>query len=186
MTKAYDRVDWRFLEGVLAKLGFHSQWIRLVMACVTTVRYTIRFNGNMLDSFIPSRGICQGYPLSPYLFLFVVDGLSCLIRKEIENNSLRELHICRRAPGISHLLFVDDSLLFFQGSVDQAMVVKSILDRYERGTGQFVSLGKCSVMYGDQCTADVQVDIKEILKYDTSCFEEKYLGLPVPEGRLTK
>jgi hypothetical protein len=111
MAKAYDRVDWRFLEGVLVKLGFHSQWIRWVMACVTTVRYTVRFNGNMLDSFTPSRGIRQGDPLSPYLFLFVADGLSCLIRKEIENNALCELHICRRAPSISHLLFADDSLL---------------------------------------------------------------------------
>jgi hypothetical protein len=94
MAKAYDRVDWRFLEGVLAKLGFHSQWVQWVMACVTTVRYSIRFNGNMLDSFSPSRGIHQGDPLSPYLFLFVADGISCLIRKEIEMNSLREFHIC--------------------------------------------------------------------------------------------
>jgi hypothetical protein len=184
MAKAYDRVDWRFLEGVLAKLGFHSTWIRWVMECVTTVRYTIRFNGQLLDSFTPTRGIRQGDPLSPYLFLFVADGLSCLIRKEIENNSLREFHICRRAPRISHLLFADDSLLFFEASVNQASIIKSILNRYEKGTGQLVSLGKCSVLFGDQCTMEVQAEIKDILQYDTTCFEEKYLGLPVPEGRL--
>jgi hypothetical protein len=109
MAKAYDRVDWRFLEGVLAKLGFHSTWIQWVMACVTTVRYSIRFNGHLLDSFTPSRGLRQGDPLSPYLFLFVADGLSCLIRKKIEEGALQELFICRRAPGISHLLFADDS-----------------------------------------------------------------------------
>jgi hypothetical protein len=154
------------------------------MACVTTVRYTIRFNGNMLDPFTPSRGIRQGDPLSPYLFLFVADGLSCLIRRVIEVKSLRELHICRRAPGISHLLFADDSLLFFEASVDQAVVVKSILDKYEQSTGQLVSLGKCSVLYGDQCSLETQAQLKQILKYDTTCFEEKYLGLPVPEGRM--
>jgi hypothetical protein len=99
MAKAYDRVDWRFMEGVLAKLGFHSQWIQWVMACVTTIRYSIRFNGHLLDSFGPSRGLRQGDPLSPYLFLFVAGGLSCLIRRQIEIGSLRELHICRRVPG---------------------------------------------------------------------------------------
>jgi hypothetical protein len=186
LAKAYDRVDWSFLEGVLAKLGFHSQWIRWVMACVTTVRFSIRFNGNMLDPFTPSRGIRQGDPLSPYLFLFVADGLSCLIRKEIECNALREFHICRRAPGISHLLFADDSLLFFEGTVDQGLVIKSILDKYERGTGQLVSLGKCSILYRDKCSPEVQLELKGILKYDIVCFEEKYLGLPVPEGRLKK
>jgi hypothetical protein len=131
MAKAYDRVDWRFLEGVLAKPGFQSRWIRWVMACVTTARYSIRFNGYLLDSFAPTRGLHQGDPLSPYLFLFVADGFSFLIREVIHDGSLRELHICRRAPVISHLLFDDDSLLFFEGSVEQTLVVKSVLDRYE-------------------------------------------------------
>jgi hypothetical protein len=83
-------------------------------------------------------------------------------------------------------LFADDSLLFFEGTVDQGQVVKSILDRYEHSTGQLVSLGKCSIMFGDQCSPDVQSELKDILKYETVCFEEKYLGLPVPEGRLKK
>jgi hypothetical protein len=140
----------------------------------------------MLDSFTPTRGLRQGDPLSPYLFLFVADGLSCLIRNEIEDGALHELHICCHGPGISHLLFADDSLLFFEGSISQANVVKSILDRYERSTGQMVSLGKCSILYGDQCATDIRGEIKDILKYETICFEEKYLGLPVPEGKLKK
>jgi hypothetical protein len=141
-------------------ISFHSQWVQWVMVCVTTVHYSIRFNGNMLDSFTPSRGIHQGDPLSLYLFLFGADGLSCLIRKEVEINSLWEFHICRRAPDISHLLFADDSILFFEASVEQALVAKSVLDRYEEATGQLVSLGKCSVMYGDGCTPDMQDQLR--------------------------
>jgi hypothetical protein len=101
--------------------------------------------------------------LSPYLFLFVADGLSSLIRRQIEVGALRELHICRRAPRVSHLLFADDSLLFFEGSVQQSLVIKEVLDNYEKRTGQLVSMGKCSIMYGNQCPANVQMEIKDIL-----------------------
>jgi hypothetical protein len=173
-------VDWRFLEGVLAKLGFQSQWIQWIMACVTTVRYSVRFNGHLLDSFTPSRGLRQGDPLSPYFFLFVADGLSNLIKQQVESGGLHELKIWRRAPGISHLLFADDCLMFFEGTTQQATVVKSILDQYERGTGQLVSLGKCSILYGNRCQDNVQAEIQDILRYETVAFEEKYLGLPVP------
>jgi hypothetical protein len=138
----------------------------------------------MLDPFTPTRGIRQGDPLSPYLFLFVAGGLSCFIRKEIENNSVREQHICWRAPGIPHVLFADDILLFFEAIVGQAKNLKFVLDRYERGTAQLVSMGKCSVLYGDLCPPEVQSELKNILKYETNCFEEKYLVLPVPEGKM--
>ena len=68
----------------------------------------------LLDSFIPTRGLRQGDPLSTFLFLFVADGLSALLQKEINDNQIVPLKVCRRAPGISHMLFADDTLLFFK------------------------------------------------------------------------
>jgi hypothetical protein len=76
--------------------------------------------------------------------------------------------------------------MFFEATAEQATVIKSVLDRYEEATGQLVSLGKCSIMYGDGCSPDTQAQLKSILKYETECFEERYLGLPISEGRLTK
>jgi hypothetical protein len=104
------------------------------MSCVTTVRYTIRLNNVPLESFIPSRGLHQGDPLSPYLFLFVADDLSKLIQNQVDQHQLRELHICRIAPGISHLLFADDTMLFIEAFEDQAEVIKGALQLYERCT----------------------------------------------------
>ena len=120
LSKAYDRVDWSFLEQALVKLGFNEIWVRWIMACVSSVRYSIRFNGTISDSFQPTRGLRQGDPLSPYLFLFVADALSTVLQKEINRGEVEELRISRNAPGISHLLFADDALLFFKAEREQA------------------------------------------------------------------
>jgi hypothetical protein len=127
------RVDWLFLEEALTKVGFDTKWIKWVMECVKSVRYSIRLNGTLLDPFTPSRGLRQGDPLSPFLFLSVAEGLSNLIKRESIHGNLEELKIVRRAPGISHLLFADDSLLFFKGTVEQAIKIINTLSTYEKG-----------------------------------------------------
>ena len=113
LSKAYDRADWNFLRQVMQKLGFAHRWIDWIMTCVTSVRYSVRFNGTLLDSFAPSRGLRQGDPLSPFLFLFVADGLSAILKHYVSSGDITPVKVCRRAPGISHLLFADDTMLFF-------------------------------------------------------------------------
>ena len=134
-AKAYDRVDWHFLKSMLGALGFALMWINWIMTCVTTVKFAMRLNGQLLETFSPSCGLRQGDPLSPYLFLFVAEALSLLLQNACVSGTLKEFRLNKNAPGISHLLFTDDSLLFFKGSIDQALTIKNILNMYERGTG---------------------------------------------------
>jgi hypothetical protein len=63
LSKAYDRVDWPFLEGLLRKSGFDDKWVKWIMACVTTVKYCVQVNGNLTEQISPSRGLRQGDPL---------------------------------------------------------------------------------------------------------------------------
>lgn len=98
LAKAYDRMDWSYLEQVLLKLGFHKKWVQWIMTCVTIVDYLICFNGALLDTFQPTRGLCQGDPLSPYLFLFVADGLSRMLQKKHHVDQFLDYE-CVAGPG---------------------------------------------------------------------------------------
>ena len=83
MSKAYDRVEWGCLRQIMAKLGFHENWIRLVMRCVSSVTYAVRINGKPCGQITPTRGLRQGDPLSPYLFLICAEGLFALLHKSV-------------------------------------------------------------------------------------------------------
>ena len=111
ISKAYDRVEWNFLQGIMIKLGFPDKWIQWVMGCVTTPSFSILINGKEYGNIRPSRGIRQGDPLSPYLFLLCAEGFTSLLEKGELDGRIRGASICRRVPKISNLMFADDSII---------------------------------------------------------------------------
>jgi hypothetical protein len=185
LSKAYERVDWSFLEKTMQKLGFYHRWVQWIMACVTTVRYSVKFNGTLLEVFSPMRGLRQGDPLSPFLFLFVADGLSAVLQKEVESNGVTPLRVCRGSPGISHLLFADGTLLFFCASVEEATRIKHTIDLYASGTGQLSTPGSVLSLLVLLPQA-AQDEVCMLLQVEKENFEATYLGLPTPDGRMHK
>ena len=104
----------------------------------------------------------------------------------MEAHEFSPIKVCRRAPGVSDLLFADDTLLFLKADHEQAVCVKQALDTYAAATGQLINPSKCSLLFGDSCPANVQEEVRSTLNVTSLFFEEKYLGLPTPDGRMSR
>ena len=112
MSKAYDKMEWEYMERVMIKMGFHARWIQLMIMCITTASYSVLINGEPHGHITPKRGLHQGDPLSPYFFLMCTEGLHGLISKAAHNGDIRGVSLCRNGPRITHLFSADDGLLF--------------------------------------------------------------------------
>ena len=130
MSKAYDRVEWEFLRLMLCKLGFQNEWVERLMNLVTTIRYRVRVNGELTDEIVPQRGLRQGDPISPYLFLICAEAFSCLLNAAEERGEMAGVRVCQEAPSINHLLFADDSLLLFKIEDRSAEHLQNVLSLY--------------------------------------------------------
>ena len=147
MSKAYDHVEWSFLEELMRKMGFNERWINLMMMCVRTISYSVLLNRKPIGYIKPSRGIREGDPLSPYLFLLCAEGLSALLRKAERDRKISGVSVCRGGPKISHLLFFDDSLLFCCASSAECHRLMEVLAMYERASGQMVNKEKTALFF---------------------------------------
>lgn len=123
IMKAYDSVSWEFLIDLLDVTCFPPNLKKWIIACVTTPRYSINFNGELVGYFDGARGLRQGDPISPYLFVIIMDALSQLLHYNIQRGTFTYHWKCDKLR-ISHLCFADDLLIFLNGDVDSAIMVR--------------------------------------------------------------
>ena len=133
-----------------------------------------------MDEFRPSRGLRQGDPISPYLFL-IVAGLSCLLKAE--NIGVRGLAVAPTAPSVNHLLFADDSNLFFEATRASTEKVRDLLKMYCDASGQHINTDKSSIYFSKMVQEAQRNEIKLLLDVHNEALTEKYLGLPTDVGK---
>ncbi len=183
MSKAYDRVEWAFLENIMLKLGFSASLVSKVMECVRTVSYSVLINGEPCGFFQPSRGLRQGDPISPYLFLLCAEGLQALLAKAARTKSIQGIAISRGGPKLTHLFFADDSVLFCRASLQECHAIQEVLRTYERASGQQINQEKTTLFFSASTRREVQQEIQAALRLPVIRQYEKYLGLPSMVGR---
>uniref|UniRef100_A0A803NTT8 Reverse transcriptase domain-containing protein n=1 Tax=Cannabis sativa TaxID=3483 RepID=A0A803NTT8_CANSA len=176
MHKAYDKMEWRFLDRVLMKNGFNDKARSLIMTCVTGVSYSVLLNGSPLKKFAPLRGLRQGDPLSPFLFLLCQEVLSKLISQAEGQGRIHGIKIARDAPSVSHLMFADDTILFTRANVREASEIMKCLSTYEAWSGQTCSKTKSSVLFSQNTVR--KAEVLQALGIDHVNGQEKHLGNP--------
>eukprot|EP00253_Pinus_taeda_P010579 PITA_10579 len=145
LSKAYDRISWTYLGMLLTHLGFKVEFISWIMGCISSVSFVVLINGAASQFFRGHRGLRQGCPLSPLLFLLAAEGLSKLISNAKRSGLVKGLEVAVNFF-ISHLLFVDDILLFTNGSQNEIKELKSILDMFLKVTGLQINSRKSQII----------------------------------------
>ncbi|KAA3462805.1 reverse transcriptase [Gossypium australe] len=186
MSKAYDIVEWSFVEKVMLKMGFAEDFIALILRCLNSVQFSILINGEEGLNFRGTGVLRQGDLLSPYLFLFCGEGLSALMRLACQERKINGAKVCRASHSITHLMFADDCILFGEVSNRGINVLKDILREYKECSGQCINFEKSTVFFSSNVNEQDRNLVFQTLGVRCSDDPEKYLGLPNLVGRKKK
>ena len=159
MSKSYDCVEWFFLESIM---GFNSKWMSLMMECVQTVSYFVLINGEPREYFHPSKGLCQGDLIYPYLFLLCAEGLNVLFAQVSQTKTIQGLSISRGGPQLTHIFFADNSVLFCRANMQKCNAILEILRKYKKASGQQVNQDKTTIFFSASTRSSTQDEIKTL------------------------
>ncbi|CAN1758076.1 Transposon TX1 uncharacterized 149 kDa protein [Linum perenne] len=186
ISKAYDRVEWEYLVYILSCMGFSDRWIAWMKLCISSVRYSVVMNTCTTERFVPERGLRQGCPISPFLFILCAEGLLGLFKRATLRGLVHGVRVCQRAPRVTHLLFADDSFFFSRADISEARCVRQIFETYARASGQLINYNKSGLMFSNSTHPILAAGVKVILGISKKFEGEHYLGVPSLIGRDRK
>ncbi|XP_019181390.1 PREDICTED: uncharacterized protein LOC109176414 [Ipomoea nil] len=184
LHKAYDSIDWGFLEHTLQDFGFPRQLISLVLFSLKESTIGILWNGGKLPNYTPGRGLRQGNPLASYLFILAMEKLSMNIHVETRDKNWKPVTLNRGGTCVSHIFFADDLMLFGEATEAQTKVIIDCLGKFSRRSGLHVNLGK-SLIY---CSPNTPNRTKRLVRSlsNIPVTLGKYLGIPILQKRVSR
>ncbi|KAG7543595.1 Reverse transcriptase zinc-binding domain [Arabidopsis thaliana x Arabidopsis arenosa] len=183
ISKAFDSVQWGFLLNTLQALGFPDKYIHWIKVCITTPSFSVQVNGELAGYFGSKRGLRQGCPLSPYLFVICMNVLSHMIDKAAQNKSF-EYHPNCKHMNLTHLCFADDLMIFVKGNKKSVESVLKVFDEFATHSGLKISLEK-STLYMAGVSTTQKDEILQQFPFEYGSLPVRYLGLPLLTKKMT-
>ncbi|KAH0772311.1 hypothetical protein KY290_016292 [Solanum tuberosum] len=183
MAKAYDRVSWSYICLVLRRMGFEEVFIDMVWRIMANNWYSIIVNGKRHGFFHSTRGLKQGDPLSPALFILGAEVLSRSLNRLHSNPDYFGFLMETRGPQVNHLSFADDIILFTSGRQKTLKLIMRTLKNYEETSGQLINSDKSHFMVHTSAFNSTKDRIKRITGFKLREGTLTYLGCPLFVGR---
>ncbi|KAL0362089.1 UNVERIFIED_CONTAM: Retrovirus-related Pol polyprotein from type-2 retrotransposable element R2DM [Sesamum calycinum] len=184
IQKAYDSVEWDFLFEVLKLFNFPVRFIGWIEQCVTTASFSISLNSSIYGYFTGARGLRQGDPMSPYLFVLVMEIWTTLLRHRVQHDPNFQYHWKCKEHRILSLCFADDGLLFCKAHIPSVQVIKDTLTEFANMSGLKVNASKIQIIISKSGQHEKQ-QILNLLGFQEGSLPVKYLGVPLTSSRLT-
>ncbi|XP_062089596.1 uncharacterized protein LOC133796130 [Humulus lupulus] len=181
LSKAYDSVDWTFMEDILNAFCFPRKFIQWIINCLTGTSYTLMFNGRLQGSFEGRKGLRQGDPISPLLFVLAMEYLTRLLNQASHHKEFRYHPLCKNLQ-LVNLCFADDLILFCKGNSKSVQILFDGFLMFCHCSGLEANLSKSQVFFGG-VAAEVRTEILRSVALGEGSFPLKYLGVSLRPTR---
>ncbi|VFQ73955.1 unnamed protein product [Cuscuta campestris] len=185
MAKAFDKISWNYLQAILQAFGFNEQSISLLLQNLRATYMSVLVNGKPNGFFKIKRGVKQGDPLSPLLFIIGSEGFARSLNHAINSGYISPYKVGKNRV-VSHLAFVDDLIIFLKGDLGNILRFRHLLDSYLKASGQEVNKKKSRIFCkkGSRCLYTSKM--KDTLGFKVGNPPFKYLGSTITQGKLKK
>lgn len=186
LEKPYDRLDWNFIRDMLNLYKFPPHLIKLILSYVSTTSISVLFNGGKLYPFLPLRGIRQGDPLSPYIFILCMEMLSFFVQDKCTNNLWDPLKLACGGPAFSYLCYADDLVLFAKPDLKNSQSIKEVLESFCELSSLKVNLLKSKIFFSPNVSQLSRDSICETIGFEATSNLGKYLEFSLKQSCSTR
>ncbi|GKB80383.1 putative RNA-directed DNA polymerase, eukaryota, reverse transcriptase zinc-binding domain protein [Tanacetum coccineum] len=176
--KAFDSVSWTYLDFILSQMGFGVLWSSWIQACLTSSRTSILVNGSPTPEFSLERGLRQGDPLSPFLFILIMEGLHLILENDRHAKRIKGAIVGNPSINLSHFFFADDVMIVSDWDTLDLQQITSSLNSFYCASGLKINISKSNLYEIGVSDEDLQ-SMAHVTGFQASSFPIIYLGLPI-------